>query len=80
MVSQSRRLQVQNQGVSRAILLLKLIEEDLSLALLASGVCQHSLVFVGLQLLQVLPLFSFTELPSPRGSLSPSCKDTSHIG
>lgn len=70
---------MQNQGVARAVRLLKFLEENLSLPPLASGVCQHSVVFVGLQLLQALPLSSLTELPSPCGSLSPSGKDSSRI-
>ena len=46
--SQSWRLEVGNQSLGRAVLSLPTLGEDPSTPLLASGVCQQSMAFLGL--------------------------------
>ena len=48
MVSQSWRLEAQNQGAGRVMLYLTALGDNPSLPHLASGVCWQSLVFLGL--------------------------------
>ena len=75
-VSQFWRVEVQNQGVSSAMLILMSLGKNPSLSLLASGVCPQSLAFFHLQVhhsshiivfsLNVFRLSSFCECLSLR--------------
>lgn len=60
--SQYSKQKVQNQGVSRAILLLKLVGKNPSLHLLASGVCQQSLAFLACRCICISSLLVRTQV------------------